>query len=60
MWWCSIFLLHGMIRCRHLIRGTDGQMQQSRGAAAEDGLALEDTAEAARAHPDSAVCAKSG
>jgi hypothetical protein len=35
--------------------GTDDQMHQSRGAAAEDGPALEDTAGAARAHPDGAV-----
>src|SRR5215471_21853713 len=39
----------------HLIWGTDDQMQQSRGAAAEDGPALEVTAGATRAHPNGAV-----
>src|SRR5262249_35127574 len=48
-----------LLRCDLLApsdsRETDGQMQQSRGAAAENCAAMEDTGGAAPTHPDGAV-----
>src|SRR5262249_55959160 len=54
--WRVVFRPQAVIRLGHLIRGeTDGQMQPSRGATAENCATVEDTGRTAPTHPDGAV-----